>query len=59
MKPNRLLLWNAAFLLFMGGAAAIADAAGHFLGKGPSPSVSCSGWGPEGRRHAAGTSSAR
>lgn len=35
MKPSRLLLWNGAFLLFMGGAAALADAAGHFLGKGP------------------------
>lgn len=35
MSPSRLLRVNAVFLMFMGGAAAIADAVGHFLGKGP------------------------
>lgn len=35
MRSSRLLRANAAFLMFMGGAAAIADAVGHFLGKGP------------------------
>ena len=35
MNPSRLLRVNAAFLMFMGGAAATADAVGHFLGKGP------------------------
>jgi hypothetical protein len=35
MRTNRLLQANAAFLMFMGGAAAVADATGHFLGKGP------------------------
>lgn len=35
MSPSRLLQINAAFLVFMGGAAATADAIGHFFGKGP------------------------
>lgn len=35
MKPNILLRANAAFLMLMGGGAAVADAAGHFLGVGP------------------------
>jgi hypothetical protein len=35
MSTSRLLQGNAAFLMFMGGAAAASDAIGHFLGKGP------------------------
>lgn len=35
MNTSKLLRGNAAFLLLMGGGAAIADAAGHFLGRGP------------------------
>jgi hypothetical protein len=35
MTTSRLLQINAAFLMFMGGAAAIADASGHFLNRGP------------------------
>lgn len=35
MIPSKLLRVNAVFLMFMGGAAASADAVGHFLGKGP------------------------
>lgn len=35
MKTSRLLQMNAAFLMFMGGAAAGADATGYFFGKGP------------------------
>lgn len=35
MNPSRLLRANGAFLMFMGGAAATADAVGHFLGEGP------------------------
>lgn len=35
MRPSRLLQINAAFLMVMGGAAAAADAIGHFVGRGP------------------------
>ena len=35
MSTSRLLQWSAAFLMFMGSAAAAADAIGHFFGKGP------------------------
>ncbi len=35
MKTSRRLQINAGFLLFMGSAAALADASGYFLGRGP------------------------
>ena len=35
MKTSGLLRANAAFLMVMGGGAAVADAMGHFFGKGP------------------------
>lgn len=35
MYSGRLLQLNAAFLTVMGGGAAVADAIGHFLGRGP------------------------
>ncbi len=35
MNTSRLLRINAAFLMLMGGAAAAADAIGHFFAKGP------------------------
>ena len=35
MSSGRLLQLNAAFLLVMGGGAAVADAIGHFFGRGP------------------------
>lgn len=35
MRTSRLLQINAAFLMFMGSAAAAADAIGHFWGRGP------------------------
>ena len=35
MSSVRLLRLNAAFLMLMGGGAAVADAIGHFFGRGP------------------------
>ena len=35
MNSGRLLQYNAAFLMLMGGGAAVADAIGHFYAKGP------------------------
>jgi len=35
MRANRLLQGNAVFLMVMGGGAALADAVGHFFGRGP------------------------
>ncbi len=35
MFTGRLLQYNAAFLMLMGGGAAVADVIGHFFGKGP------------------------
>lgn len=35
MNSSRLLRLNAAFLMLMGGGAAVADSIGHFFGRGP------------------------